>query len=56
MERDNVHDPMRKEMKDGMLHDPQRENVWTLGGKTMEEHTAHDTGDRKVKQDRKSGK
>ncbi len=28
---------------------PREENVLTLGGKTMEVHTADDTGDRKVK-------
>ncbi len=29
------------------------ENVLTLGGKTMEVHTADDTGDRKVKKEMK---
>lgn len=28
---------------------PRKENVLTLGGKTMEVYTADDTGDRKVK-------
>lgn len=35
---------------------PRKENVLTLGGKTMEVHTADDTGDRKVKLDKKRKK